>query len=113
MIGGKWKPRHFSSVIAFFACALAISPLNGSTAAQHWMMRSGCRCCISFTYSLVQGGVLVVVSRSSATSTASTPAVSNSLTTSSSCFQVQLRFQYLASASTYGPWHLLQGSVFG
>ena len=63
-------------------------------------MRSGWRCCIAVTYSLEQGGVSVVVSRSSATSTASTPAAANSFTTSSSCFHVQARFQYFASAST-------------
>src|ERR1041385_522497 len=102
-----------SSVIAFFACWIAISPLNGSTAAQDWMRRSGCRNCIDLTYSLLHGGVPVVVSRSSATSTAWMLASANSLTTSSSCFHVHLRFQYLASASTYGPWHLIQGSVLG
>src|SRR6476469_4752287 len=102
-----------SSVIAFLACWIGTSPLNGSTAAQLWMMRSGWRDCIPFTYSLLQGGVAVVVSRSRATSTASTPALVNSATTSSSCFQVHARFQYLASASTYGPWQRIQGPVLG
>jgi hypothetical protein len=48
-----------------------------------------------------------------ATRTASTPASANSRTTSSSCFHVHCRFQYLASASTYGPWQRIHGSVFG
>ena len=48
------------------------------------MIRFGCRFHIAWTYSLVTGGVAIVVSRSSATSTASTPASVKSFRTSSS-----------------------------
>src|SRR2546427_6062389 len=60
------------------------------------MMRSGCRRHIAFTYSLVTGGVPIVVSRSSATRTACTPASVKSLMTWSSSLAVQRRFPYFS-----------------
>ncbi len=100
MIGWKWNPIKPSSRTAFFAWAIATSPFAGSSAPQAWMIRFGWRFHMACTYSLVTGGVLIVVSRSSATSSASTPASVKSFNTSSSVFAVHPRLQYFASAST-------------
>ena len=113
MIGWKWKPSRPSSRTALRTWWMAVSPFAGSTAPQAWMIRCGCRFHIAWTYSLVTGGVAIVVSRSSATSTASTPASVKSFRTSSSLLPTHCRFQYFASASTYGPWQAIHSGVPG
>src|SRR6266540_3380594 len=50
-----------SSLTAFLACVIATSPFAGSSAPQAWMMRFGWRFHIACTYSLVTGGVLIVI----------------------------------------------------
>jgi hypothetical protein len=50
---------------------------------------------------------------SNATSTASMPSASISAATASSSLATHGRFQYVASASTYGPWDAIQGAVPG
>src|SRR5438876_9572819 len=99
--------------MATLACWMAVSPLNGSTAAQACTTTSGWLSRIWATYSFVQGGVPATVSISKATSTGSIPAALNSAMTSSSVFGTQARPQYFASASTYGPCAVIQGCVLG
>src|SRR5437016_4128829 len=53
MIGWKWKPSMWRSRIAVVAWRMATSPLNGSTAAHAWMIRSRYLSRIAATYSLV------------------------------------------------------------